>query len=159
MLPGIVVAVGVILAWNHPAWPVSPYNTWGVLLLAYTCLLLPYPVRYAQAALQQIGASLEDAARVHGASALTVVRRILLPLVAPSLFAALLLVFAVASRELVASLLLTPTGMQTVSLFIWRQFEQGSLGQGMAMSTITIAITGGSMLAAAVWHRRYRHPL
>ena len=48
------------------------------------------------------------------------------------------MVFAIASRELVTSLLLAPAGMQTVSIFIWRQFEQGSVGQGMAMASIAI---------------------
>lgn len=153
-LPGIVVGVGLILAWNQPFWPVTPYNTWAILLLAYVCLLLPYPVRYAHAALMQIGDSLEHAARVHGATAGTALRRILLPLLAPSLLAAMLLVFAVASRELVASLLLTPTGLQTVSVFIWRQFEQGSLGAGMAMSVITILMTCSIMLIATVWLQR-----
>lgn len=153
-MPGIVVGVGLILAWNQPFWPLTPYNTWVILLLAYICLLLPFPVRYTQAALQQIGDSLEDAARVHGAGTLVVLRGILLPLILPSLFAAMLLVFAIASRELVASLLLAPTGMQTVSLFIWRQFEQGSLGQGMAMSLITIVVTGTVMLTATLWLQR-----
>ncbi|HEY4192057.1 MAG TPA: iron ABC transporter permease, partial [Mesorhizobium sp.] len=67
-LPGIVVAVGLILAWNQPALPFSPYNTPLILLLAYCCILLPQPVRYATAALLQVGDSLEAAARVCGAS-------------------------------------------------------------------------------------------
>ena len=54
-LPGVVVGVGLILAWNQPFWPATPYGTWGILLLSYTCLLLPYPVRYVGAALAQIG--------------------------------------------------------------------------------------------------------
>ena len=151
-LPGVVVGVGLILAWSQSFWPATPYNTWVILLLAYCCLFLPYPVRYANAALQQIGENLESAARVHGASLATTLRRILLPLLWPSLGAAMLLVFAVASRELVASLLLAPTGVQTVSLFIWRQFEQGSVGQGMAMSALTIALTTSVMLAVN-WKR------
>ncbi|PAS93284.1 MAG: ABC transporter permease [Candidatus Dactylopiibacterium carminicum] len=145
-MPGVVVGVGLILAWNQGFWPATPYNTWVILLLAYCCLFLPYPVRYANAALQQIGENLEAAARVHGAGMVVTLRRILLPLVWPSLGAAMLLVFAIASRELVASLLLAPTGVQTVSLFIWRQFEQGSVGQGMAMSSVTIALTTSVML-------------
>lgn len=153
-MPGIVVGVGLILAWNQSFWPVTPYNTWGILLLAYCCLLLPYPVRYANASLLQIGDSLEAAARVHGAGAVTALVRILLPLLMPSLLAAMLLVFAVASRELVASLLLAPTGVQTVSLFIWRQFEQGSVGQGMAMSVVTVAMTTTLMLVVTQWAQR-----
>lgn len=140
-LPGIVVAVGLILAWNQPWLPVTPYNTALILLLAYCCILLPQPVRYATAAFHQVGDNLEAAARVFGASPLTAFRRILLPLILPSLMASMLLVFAVATRELVASIIVAPVGVQTISTYIWRQFEQGSVGLGMAMAFLTILIT------------------
>ncbi len=140
-LPGIVVAVGLILAWNQPWLPTTPYNTVLILLLAYCCILLPQPVRYATAAFHQIGDNLEAAARVFGAAPLTAFRRILLPLIMPSLLAAMLLVFAVATRELVASVVVAPVGVSTISTYIWRQFEQGSVGLGMAMAFITILIT------------------
>ncbi|MFS8047106.1 ABC transporter permease [Rhizobium sp. BR 314] len=140
-LPGIVVAVGLILVWNMPGLPFTPYNTAIILLLAYCCILLPQTARYSSAAFQQIGDNLEAAARVAGAGTLTVFRRILLPLVLPSLASAMLLVFALASRELVASIVLAPVGMQTIATFIWRQFEQGSIGLGMAMAFVTIIIT------------------
>ncbi|WP_083444785.1 ABC transporter permease [Herbaspirillum rhizosphaerae] len=158
-LPGVVVGVGLILTWNQSFWPATPYNTWGILLLAYSCLLLPYPVRYASAALRQISDNLEAAARVHGASASQVMRRIVLPLTAPALISAMLIVFAIASRELVNSLLLAPSGVQTVSIYIWQQFEQGSIGDGMAMGVVTV-LTSGSMLAiGAHWSRRFNNAL
>ena len=91
-------------------------------------------------ALQQIGANLEAAARVAGASRLVAFRRIHLPLIGPSLVASMLLVFAVASRELVASVLVAPVGMWTISTYIWRQFEQGSIQLGMAMAFLTILL-------------------
>jgi len=147
-LPGIVVGVGLILLWNRPFWPVSPYNSWVILLLSYCCLLLPWPVRYVGSALRQLGGNLEPAARVHGASAFQALRFIVMPLVSPALLAAMLMVFAIASRELVTSLLLAPAGTQTVSVFIWRQFEQGSVGQGMAMATLTLLTGLGLMLSA-----------
>jgi iron(III) transport system permease protein len=140
-LPGVVVAVGLILAWNFPGLPITPYNTPVILLLAYCCILMPQPVRYTTAAFHQIGDNLEAAARVCGASSFVAFRRIMLPLIAPSLVTSMLLVFAVATRELVASLLVAPVGMQTISVFIWRQFEQGSIGLGMAMAFVTIILT------------------
>lgn len=147
-MPGIVVAVGLILAWNQPWLPITPYNTWAMLLMAYACLLLPYPVRYANAALQQVSVNLESSARVHGAGPWRMLARIVLPLLAPAVGAAMLLVFSIASRELVASLLLAPTGMQTVSVYVWRQFEQGSVGEGMAMSLVAIAVAALLVLLA-----------
>jgi len=157
-LPGIVVGVGLILLWNRAFWPISPYNTWVILLLSYCCLLLPWPVRYVGSALRQLGGNLEPAARVHGASAFQALRFIVLPLVSPALLAAMLMVFAIASRELVTSLLLAPAGTQTVSVFIWRQFEQGSVGQGMAMATLTL-LTGLVLMLSAlgIMQRNTRH--
>lgn len=153
-LPGVVVGVGLILAWNQPFWPATPYGTWLILLLSYSCLLLPYPVRYVGAAFRQISDSLEAAARVHGASLTRTLWHVSLPLSLPSLIAAMLMVFAVASRELVTSLLLAPAGVQTISIFIWRQFEQGSIGQGMAMAMIAICVSLGLMLAGLAIQRR-----
>jgi iron(III) transport system permease protein len=154
-LPGIVVGVGLILTWNLPFWPVTPYNTWGILLLSYSCLLLPYPLRYVSAALRQIGPGLEAAARVHGATATRSLVRIVLPLISPALVWSMLIVFAVASRELVTSLLLAPSGVQTASIYIWQQFEQGSIGDGMAMGTVTMLISGLLLALGARWANRF----
>ena len=153
-VPGVVVAVGLILCWNQPALPVTPYDTPLILLFAYCCILLPYPVRYASAAFRQIGDNLEAAARVSGASAGCTFRRILVPLILPNLVSAMLLVFAVASRELVASVIVAPVGMATVATFIWRQFEQGSIGLGMAMSGIAIVVTTTVPLIATLISKR-----
>jgi iron(III) transport system permease protein len=153
-IPGIVVAVGLILAWNQTFWPVAVYNTPAMLLIAYCALLLPYPIRYAGAALQQIGHSLDDAARVCGAGVFALFRRILLPLLLPALAVAMLLVFAVATRELVASLMVAPAGFATVSTFVFAQFEQGSVGVGMAMSVIAIFASTAILVALTVASRR-----
>ncbi|MGP3591946.1 ABC transporter permease [Vagococcus sp. WN89Y] len=153
-LPGVVIGVGLILLWNRAFWPVSPYNSWGILLISYCCLLLPWPVRYIASAMRQLGGNLEPAARVHGASAFQALRLIVLPLVFPAMFAAMLMVFAIASRELVTSLLLAPAGTQTVAVFIWRQFEQGSVGQGMAMATLTLCVALVLMLTALAMLQR-----
>lgn len=137
-VPGMVLAVGLILAWNRSWWPFPVYNTPIVLILAYICILLPYPVRYVGAALRQIGVNLDAAARVSGAGMGLTLWRILLPLIAPNLLIATLLVFAIASRELVASVMLAPSGMKTVATFVFNQFAQGSPGMGMALSVIAI---------------------
>ena len=140
-LPGVVVAVGIILAWNQPWLPITPYNTPFILLLAYICILLPQPVRYATASLHQLGDNLEAAARVSGSGPLRAFWRIVFPLILPSMITAMILVFAVASRELVASLLVAPVGFQTIAVYIWQQFDQGDAGLGMAMAFCAVVIT------------------
>ena len=153
-IPAIVLAVGIILFWNSPYQPISLYGTAAILLIAYIGILLPYPIRYAVARLRQISGSLDDAARVAGASEMQALRHVTLPLMAPSLIAAMMLVFAIASRELVASIMLAPAGMRTVGTFVFSQFEQGSVQTGMAMSMVAITITSGILLAVNLWLAR-----
>jgi len=153
-LPGMVVAVGLILAWNRDWWPIAVYNTPAVVLLAYICIMLPYPVRYASAALRQVSLSLDAAARVSGAGSFAIFRRVLLPLMAPNLLISMLLVFAVASRELVTSIMLAPPGFKTVSIFVFQQFEQGSPGVGMALSVVAIFTSTAVLVALTAFRRR-----
>jgi iron(III) transport system permease protein len=141
-VPGMAVAVGLILTWNQVIWPVTPYNTPVILLFAYLCLMLPYPIRMITAALRQLPQSLDDAAYISGANELTVIVRILAPLLGPIAFAAGLIVFAISTRELVSSIMLAPPGIETVATFVFHQFDQGSVNVGMAMSALAIVVSG-----------------
>ena len=76
---------------------------------------------------------------------------------APNLIVAMLLVFAIASRELVTSIMLAPPGLQTVSIYVFRQFEQGSPGAGMALSVLAIFSSTAVLVALAVLRRRLVH--
>lgn len=141
-IPAMTVAVGLILVWNQAFWPWTPYNTWWVLLLAYTCILLPYPVRMITGTLRQLPISMQDAAVVYGASDLGVILRINGPALLGVSLASGFIVFAIASRELVTSLLLAPPGFETVSTFVFHQFDQGSVNTAMAMSLVSVLISG-----------------
>lgn len=141
-IPGMAIAVGLILTWNQAFWPITPYNSPTILLVAYICLTLPYPIRMLTAALQQLPRSLDDAAYISGASELRVIVRILTPLLAPVALAAGCIVFAIASRELVSSLMLAPAGVETVATYVFHQFDQGSINAGMAMSLVTLLVSG-----------------
>jgi iron(III) transport system permease protein len=137
--PAITMAVGFIRAWNAPwsAW-LPLYGSALIVGLFYTAQFLPYAVQYARAGLAAIPSSYEWAARIHGASAAKTVRRIIMPLLWPHCLGGAILIFSIAFRELVGSVLLRPPGMQTVSTFILREFDQGNPAAGMAMGMIAI---------------------
>jgi len=141
-LPGMAVAVGLILTWNLPIWPVSPYNTTAILLLAYLCLMLPYPIRMVSAQLRQLPTSLDDAAYISGANEWVVILRVLAPILLPVSLAAGFIVFAVSTRELVSSLMLAPPGVETVATYVFRQFDQGDINVAMAMSMLVVVVSG-----------------
>ncbi len=141
-IPGMAIAVGLILTWNQSFWPVTPYNTMMILLIAYVCLTLPYPIRMVSAALRQMPKSLDDAAYIFGAGEVVLITGILAPLLAPIALASGFIVFAITTRELVSSLMLAPPGVETVATYVFHQFDQGSINDGMAMSLVTILVSG-----------------
>jgi iron(III) transport system permease protein len=118
--------------------------------LFYTAQYLPYAVQYARAGLAAIPASYEWAARVHGAGPGFATRKVIAPLLWPHCLAGAILIFSIAFRELVGSVLLRPPGMQTVATFILREFDQGSPAEGMAMGVIAIS---AAMLCVACARR------
>ncbi|MFV8835185.1 iron ABC transporter permease [Aquisalimonas sp.] len=141
VIPKIVMAVALILAWNAPWVPVDLYNTVWMLLLAYVVIYITDALNYANASLQRMGENLEHAASMLGAGRATVFTRIVLPRLRPALLAAWLTTFIVCMRELVASILLLPPGVDTTATFIFNQFEQGEIAIAMAMATVTILLS------------------
>ena len=71
-----------------------------------------------------------------------------MPLLWPYCLGGAILIFSIAFRELVGSVLLRPPGMQTVSTFILREFDQGNPAAGMAMGMIAITAALLSIIIA-----------
>lgn len=141
-IPGVVMATGLILFWNAPINPIhGVYGHLAILVVAYLALTLPYALRYASQGLQQVPSGLVNAAMVHGASNARVLSRISLPLAWPALAAGAVMLFAFSMRELAASILLQPPGVQVISTYVYAQFDQGSVADGMALAVIGALLT------------------
>lgn len=138
-LPGTVMAVGVLLAFIRP--PFAIYGTIWILLVAYVARFVPLATRSANATLRQIDPSLEEAARISGASRLGALWRILLPLARPGLAVAFLLVFIPALSELSATILLYSGGTETIAVAIFRLNDLGQIEVVAALAVFTIAVT------------------
>ncbi len=141
VIPKIVMAVALILAWNAPWVRIDIYNTVAMLLLAYVVIYITDALNYSNSTLRAMSVNLENAAAVLGASRFTIFTRVVLPRLKPALLAAWLTTFIVCMRELVASILLLPPGTDTTATFIFNQFEQGDLSVAMAMATVTIMLS------------------
>jgi len=116
-LPGIVVAISMVFIGVRVMRPV--YLEAPLLVLAYVALFLPLAVGGIRASAEQIPLGLDDVARSLGSSPMAVVRRINLPLVAPGLAAAAALVTLAAMKELPVTMLLRPTGTETLATRLW----------------------------------------
>jgi iron(III) transport system permease protein len=137
-LPGAVIAVGVLLplAWaDHTLVPPLERvigRPLGLLLTGSAAgLILAYVVRFLAVGLQTVDASLgkispslDDAARMLGVRAGAALRRVHLPLMRGGILTAAVLVFVETMKEMPATLLLRPIGLNTLAVEIWERTSE-----------------------------------
>jgi iron(III) transport system permease protein len=152
-VPGVVLAVGylrVFHGWNVPGLGQPLTATWLILVLAYAMRRLPYTVRAAYAALQQLPAALEEAAHTLGANRLRTFLRVTGPLMARGLLAGGLIAFITSAVELSSTILLVPRmelGPLSYGIYVYMQSAVGR-GPGAALGVVAIALVGcGTWLA------------
>ncbi len=147
-MPGAVVAIGIVvpLAWVQAQWPA----TGAAALFTGTVLgvVFAYLVRFSAVALQTIEAgytrvptAVDDTSRMLGASPLRLFRRVHLPLLQRSAWAAALLVFVDTMKELPATLLLRPFGSDTLAVVAYNLARDERLAEA-ALPSLAIVLVG-----------------
>jgi len=138
-IPGIVLAVGVILTWSG-AFYVNLYNTIWIILIAYIARYMAFSMKSASASLEQVHDSLEEASRTSGASHFESLLDVTLPLIRPGMVAGFFLIFLPAMRELTTSLLLYGPFTRTMGVAIYSINEEGYTVQACALAGVAIII-------------------
>jgi len=150
-LPGLVIALGLVSFSVRYAF--SLYQSSLELIVAYAILFLPLAIVGVRSALGQASPRLEEVGRSLGANRTSVFLRITLPVIAPGLAAAFALVFISSSTELTATLLLRPTGVNTLATQFWAYTTDFSYGAAAPYAALMVAI---SALPAYLLSRRMR---
>jgi iron(III) transport system permease protein len=116
-LPGIVTALALVTVTIHAARPL--YQSVALIVFAYVLLFIPRALVNVRAGLAQVPPGLEEASRSLGSSPAATFLRVTLRLTAPAAAAGASLVFVAVATELTATLLLAPTGTNTLSMRFW----------------------------------------
>lgn len=138
-MPGLVVALALSYFSEQHANGFA-YQTAPLLIFAYAIMFFPLALVGVRASVAQAPASLEEVAGSLGVPRHRVLWRVTLPLVAPGLGAAFCLVFLSAVTELTATLILIPTGVQTLATQFWSYQQNLSYGQAAPFALVIIAI-------------------
>jgi iron(III) transport system permease protein len=138
-LPGLVIALGLVSFSVRYALPL--YQSSLELIVAYAILFLPLAVVGVRSAMAFASPSLEEAGRSLGRRPVVVWWRVTLPLLAPGLGAAFALVFISAATELTATLLLHPTGVNTLATQFWAYTSDFSYGAAAPYAALMVAIS------------------
>ena len=144
-IPGLVLAIGYLRLFKGVTLPFTDtlvVQTWVLIMLAYAVRRLPYALRACMAALQQVHVSLEEAAQSVGASRLSTIRRVMVPLMAGGILAGFVTSFITAAVELSATLVLVSTESQapmSLGIYLYMQSIAGR-GPGAALAVLAVLV-------------------
>jgi iron(III) transport system permease protein len=145
---GTALAAGIVIVHlNEPFRWLGLYGTLWIMLVAYMARFVAFGVRSSQTALLQISTELEEAARVHGATSLTSVFLIVLPLVRRALLYSWILVFILAFPEVSASVVLRGVNTDVAATALLEVWDgTGGLPLASALGMTIFAAIGIPML-------------
>jgi sulfate/thiosulfate transport system permease protein len=144
----------------------GPSKTFGLdvagtragIVLALAFVTLPFSVRTVQPVIAELDKETEEAAASLGASPAAVLRRIVLPSIAPAMLAGAGLAFARAVGEFGSVVLISgdlPYKTQVASAWIYSLSQSNELGAAAAVSTVLVVISLAVLLAIGWLRRRF----
>jgi iron(III) transport system permease protein len=153
-IPGAVIAVGVLVPlgrldnllagwieqWVGVKLGLLLTGTVVALVYAYLVRLLAVALQTTEAGLAKITPSMEDAARSLGASATGALARVHVPLLAPTLATAALLVFVDVLKELPATFALRPFNFDTLAIEAYNLAKDERLAEAAVPSLVIVAV-------------------
>jgi len=138
--PGIVVALSLVFFSNQ----VAPwiYQTLLLVLIAYVALFLPNALSAISIPLSQSPISLDEVSASLGLTKLQTLRRVVLPIAGPGIFAATTLVILTVLKELPATLLLRPTGVETLATRLWTETGVAAFSTAAPYALLLVLLAG-----------------
>ncbi len=149
LLPALLISVGLLQTYNSSQWTIFGITLGGtilLLILGYVVNKIPYTLRMSKAAFYSIDDSLEEAAKNLGAGGMYTFVKVLLPIIIPTVLALWALEFNGTLGEYDISILLSPTGKDTLGMTIKTlttdSFDPNSKALSFVYSVIMMAIAG-----------------
>jgi len=154
-VPGTVVGIGYILAFNAP--PFILTGTFTILVLCFVFRYMPVGIQSAIALLRQIDPNIEEAAQNLGAGSVTTFRKVTLPLITPAFFSGLVYAFVRAMTAISAAIFLVSAHWNLMTVQILNQVGSGRLGVAAAFSVVVIVLVLLAIIIISLgigrWHK------
>lgn len=141
-VPGTIIALALILSFSQklPIINIRLYNTIWILLIAYIGRFMNLGYNNISGAISQIDPSLEEAARISGATHLRSFVDVMLPLLKTSLIGSFFLVVAPTLSEISLSALLWSVRNETIGTIVYSAKEEGRVLLTAAIAIVLIIL-------------------
>jgi iron(III) transport system permease protein len=137
-VPGLILAIGLYSAYAGP--PFGLYGMGLLIVIAFTTRFLPISVAASSAGVRALNPELEEAVRILGGGRITVLTRVVVPLLKKTLVGAFILIFVICTKELSTAVFLTGPASRVVSVLTLDLSEQGNYETLAAMGVVLVVI-------------------
>jgi iron(III) transport system permease protein len=146
-VPSIVFGIGALLITLYVVEAVVPiFGTIWILLAVFVIARVSYATRMTNSGLIQIHREIEESGQISGATTGGVLRRIVAPLIAPTVLYAWLWIALLTFRELTLAVVLTTRDNMTLPIVIWNDWQSGGLGDAAAIAVVMLL-----MMLPIIW--------
>ncbi len=139
-LPSIVTGIILIKIFNRPSLNFI-YSSSAIILLGYVLRFSFVAIKLSENAIKQIPRSLEEVAVIEGISFRSRLRKIIFPLLLPSLFAAFTIGFIFSMSELSVTITVFPPGMEVLPVKAFTLMANSSQALASSMNLIVFILT------------------
>jgi iron(III) transport system permease protein len=139
IIPGLVLGLTLSAILLNTPIVSALYGTSAALVVAIVIKSMPLGVQMLRTSVHQVAPEMEEAAAMSGAGAMTIFRRIVLPLIAPMCVAVFLIVFMAALSDISTTVLLASAGTRTLSLLMF-EFATSNRHEAAAVVGVLIAL-------------------
>jgi len=137
-IPGIVIGIAYIIAFNQP--PIELTFTGTIIVLSFVFRNMPVGIRASVAAMAQLDKNMDEAALTLGANRFTTIRTIIVPLLKPAIVAALIYSFIRAITSISAVIFLVSAEFNLATTYIIGLVEGALYGSAIAYSSVLILV-------------------
>ena len=137
-VPGTVIGIGYVLAFNTP--PIVLTGTATIIVIAFIARTIPVGIKSGINTLQQIDPAIEEAAQDLGANSFKVFTTITLPMIKSAFLGGMVYSFIKSMTSLSAVIFLISAKYNLLTIAVLDQVEVGKFGVASAFSTILILI-------------------
>ena len=148
-LPGVLISLALLWAvLGSGGYGRLIYGTVSLLILAIVIKEMPLGTQIIKAAVQQISPELEEASSAAGANWLEYFRRILLPLLKPTMVSVAIIVFISAARDIPTIIFLSTHETRTLSLLMLDYIAEANQEKAAVLGVFLVLLIFGLLLVA-----------
>lgn len=151
-VPGIVLGLGFVLAFNTP--PLKLTGSALIIVMVFVTQRMPVVIREVDSVLRQVDVSLDEASADLGSSTFKTLLKIIVPIILPGIIGSMAYMFAACITSISAVIMVVSPKWYLITLSMLSQIDLGALSVACAFGVVIIVLVFGIIVVFDIFGKR-----